>query len=53
MCQVLGAAGTYVVNVTAPGYHAATQSIVVTGHDADCGCTTVDTRMVTIALTAT
>jgi hypothetical protein len=51
MCQLLGAAGTYEVNVTAPGYQAATQRIVVTGHDADCGCGTVDTRMVTIALT--
>jgi hypothetical protein len=53
MCMVLGAAGTYTINVTAAGYQAATQSLVVTGHDAECGCGTVDTRMVTIVLTAT
>lgn len=52
MCMVLGAAGTYEVSVTAPGYQAATQSFVVGGHDANCGCGTVDTRMVTIPLTA-
>ena len=53
MCMVLGEAGTYQVNVTAAGYEATTESFVVTGHEADCGCGTVDTRMVTIALAAT
>jgi len=52
MCTVLGSAGTYQLQVTAPGYQSATQSIVVTGHEAECGCGTVDTRMVTVALTA-
>jgi len=52
MCQVLGGAKTYDVRVTAPGYQPATQTIVVTGRSADCGCGTVDTRTVTIALTA-
>lgn len=52
MCMVLGAAGTYNVSVTASGYVATTESFVVTGHDAACGCGIVDTRMVTIALSA-
>ena len=52
VCMVPGSARTYDVRITAPGYQPATQSIVVTGHSVDCGCGGVDTRMVTIALTA-
>jgi hypothetical protein len=50
MCIVGGGAGTYDVRVSAPGFQAVEQSIVVTGSQPLCGCGSVDTRMVTIAL---
>jgi hypothetical protein len=49
-CMVLGGAGNYDVRVSAPGFQAVEQSIVVTGSQPLCGCGSVDTRMVTIAL---
>lgn len=52
VCRVPGSAGTYDVRITAAGYQPATQSIAVTGHSGGCGCGTVDSRTVTIALTA-
>jgi hypothetical protein len=50
MCIVFGGAGTYEVRVSAPGFQAVEQSIVVTGSDRACGCGSVDTRMLTISL---
>ena len=50
MCIVGGGAGTYDVRVSAPGFQAVEQSIVVTGTQSVCDCGTVDTRMVTIVL---
>jgi hypothetical protein len=50
--MVPGSARTYDVRITAPGYQPSTQSIVVTGRSGGCNCDIVDTRMVTVALTA-
>jgi hypothetical protein len=50
MCIVPGGAGTYDVRVSAPGFQAVGQSIVVTGSSPACGCGSVDTRMLTIVL---
>jgi len=50
MCRVLGGIGTYDVRVSAPGFQAVEQSIVVTGTPSACGGGSVDTRMVTIVL---
>jgi len=50
MCRVFGGIGTYDVRVSAPGFQAVEQSIVVTGTQSACGCGSVDTRMVTIVL---
>jgi hypothetical protein len=52
MCIVFGNAGTYQVRVTAPGFQSVTASVVVASSTPACGCGTVDTRIVTIALPA-
>ena len=52
VCIVPGQGGTYDVRVSAAGYQAATESVVVTGTTPACGCGTVNTQTVTIVLTA-
>ena len=50
MCMMLGGPGTYDIRITAPGYQAVEQSIVVHGTNPDCGCPKVSTETVDIVL---
>jgi hypothetical protein len=49
-CLVLGGAGTYEFDVSAAGYRTIHQSAVVHGSNPECGCPTVDTERLTVAL---
>ena len=49
-CDILGNAGTYAFTVAAAGFQPLDRSIQVTGSSADCGCGTVNTEHVAIAL---
>lgn len=55
ICTVLGSGGTYTLDVTAAGHRAARQQVVVTGSGANaaCGCASVDTHHLTLALAPT
>jgi hypothetical protein len=52
-CMVPGYAGTYVLNVTAPGYQPAARTVVVQGSSPSCGCGSVQREQVSIVLTPT
>jgi hypothetical protein len=50
-CPVMGStAGTYELDIAAPGYQTAHRSVVVTGSNPPCGCPRVDTQQVAVAL---
>lgn len=49
-CYILGNAGKYDFTVVAAGFQPVDRSIQVTGSSADCGCGTVNTEHVSIAL---
>jgi hypothetical protein len=50
MCSMLGGPGTYDVRITAPGFQAVEQSIVVDGTNPECGCPKVTMETVDVAL---
>lgn len=52
VCEVRGGAGSYELALSAPGYRTATQQVVVQGTTASCGCGSVKTERVTLALAA-
>ena len=50
-CSVPGTAGTYTLDVGAPGFETAHRSVMVPGTDpSDCGCPTVVTQRLAVAL---
>lgn len=49
-CFVLGSAGTYELDISAPGYQTVHRSVVVSGTSPECGCPTVETQRLTVAL---
>lgn len=49
-CFIPGTAGTYVLDVSAPGFVTLHRSIQVTGTDPKCGCPSADTQHVAITL---
>lgn len=49
-CVVLGGAGTYDLDVSAPGYQTVHRRVVVPGANPDCGCPIVETQRLTVAL---
>ena len=49
-CDVMGAVGTYELDVGAPGYQTVHRQVVVAGTTPACGCTSVDTQRITLAL---
>ena len=52
VCVVSGGAGTYEIDVSAPGYVSAHRRVVVAGAEArGCGCASAETQQVTVALT--
>jgi len=51
-CRVPGTAGTYSLDVTAPGYAPMRRTLTVPGTNPACGCPTVVTETVAIALVA-
>ena len=52
-CTISGYAGTYTLNVTAPGYQAAVRTVVVRGSHPSCGCASTETQQVSFVLTPT
>jgi hypothetical protein len=49
-CMIPGPAGTYELDISAPGYRSVHRQVVVTGTSPACGCGTVDTQRLTVAL---
>jgi hypothetical protein len=49
-CVVMGGAGTYELDLSAPGYQSIHRSVVVQGTTPECGCPTVETQRLTIVL---
>jgi len=49
-CSVLGAAGTYELEIGAPGFDTVHRSIVVRGESVECGCPLVFTEHLDVAL---
>jgi hypothetical protein len=50
-CDVMGVAGTYEVDISAPGYQTVHRQVVVPGTvGAACGCPTAETQRLTVAL---
>ena len=52
-CYVPGTAGTYNLDVTAPGFEALRRTVTVQGTNPSCGCPTVVPEKVTVALVPT
>ena len=50
ICHIPGTAGTYTLDVTAPGFAPVRRTLVVQGTTPSCGCPTVVSQNVTIAL---
>jgi hypothetical protein len=50
-CRVAGQAGTYQLEITAPGFEPAQRSVVVAGTTPECGCPTVVQQHLEVALT--
>ena len=50
-CFVLGTAGTYDLQLTAPGFQNKTLSVTVAGTSPACGCPSVQTQHVDVVLT--
>jgi len=51
-CQVWGYAGTYDLEIGAPGFLSARETRVVHGATPECGCPTVSTERLAVALVA-
>ena len=51
VCMVWGTAGTYTVQVSAPGFQSAQRTVAVREAMGECGCVIVATQRVDIALT--
>ena len=49
-CVVVGGAGTYELDISAPGYRTVHRRVVVPGTNPECGCPMVETQRLTIAL---
>jgi hypothetical protein len=49
-CVVLGVAGTYELDIGAPGYQTVHRRVVVPGSQPECGCPSVETQRLTVAL---
>lgn len=52
-CYVPGGAGTYNLEVGAPGFQSAQRTVVVQGKNPECGCPIVATEHLDVALVAT
>ena len=50
MCTVTGNAGTYELDIGAPGFQTVHRSVVVREASSSCGCVELDTQHLTIAL---
>ncbi len=50
VCHVLGPAGTYEIDVGAPGHATVHRQVVVPGTHPECGCPTVEAQRLTVAL---
>ena len=51
MCGVPGGAGTYELDISAPGFLSTHREVKVSGTDPKCGCPHADTQQLTVALT--
>lgn len=49
-CEVPGPAGTYELDIAAPGFQSVHRTVQVGGTNVKCGCSTVETQQVAIAL---
>ncbi len=49
-CIVMGGAGTYELDVGAPGFQTVHRSVVVTERSSNCGCAEIDTQNLVVAL---
>jgi hypothetical protein len=54
LCVVSGYAGTYKLSVAAPGFQSLLRTVVVSGESpSGCGCPSIDTQQISIALVPT
>jgi hypothetical protein len=51
-CQIFGMSGTYVLDVSAPGFAAVRRTVQVHATAHDCGCETTQAEHVTVAMVA-
>ncbi len=49
-CYVAGAAGTYAIRLTAPGFQDKVVSVTVSGSEPPCGCASVQTERASVVL---
>jgi hypothetical protein len=49
-CEIRGYAGTYVLEIGAPGFQSVQRTQIVSGNTPDCGCPTVDAKHIDVAL---
>lgn len=49
-CSIMGEAGTYQLDVGAPGFQTIHRTVVVTGTSAACGCPSTQTQHIDVAL---
>ena len=52
-CTIMGYAGTYTLDVSAPGYQGTVRTVLVHGSTPACGCASTEPEQVSIALTPT
>jgi hypothetical protein len=52
-CKIMGYAGTYTLDVSAPGYQSTERTVLVRGSSPACGCASTEPERVSIALTPT
>jgi hypothetical protein len=50
VCFVTGYAGTYEVDISAPGYQSVHRQVVVQGSNPECGCASTRTQQLAVAL---